>query len=96
LILAAGMRGISEGYELPEEADANLFEMDDAALAKLGIQQLPQSLSDALAVMERSELVREALGEHIFEWFLRNKRREWRDYKTHVSQFELQRYLGSL
>jgi glutamine synthetase len=96
LILAAGMRGIAEGYELPEEADANLFEMDDAALAKLGIQQLPQSLSDALAVMQRSDLVREALGEHIFEWFLRNKRREWRDYKTHVSQFELQRYLGSL
>ncbi|HWL42213.1 MAG TPA: glutamine synthetase family protein [Ilumatobacter sp.] len=96
LILAAGMRGISEGYELPEEADANLFEMDDAALAKLGIAQLPQSLADALAVMERSDLVREALGEHIFEWFLRNKRREWRDYKTHVSAFELQRYLGSL
>ena len=96
LILAAGMRGIAEGYELPEEADANLFEMDDAALAKLGIQQLPQSLADALAVMERSELVRDALGEHIFEWFLRNKRREWRDYKTHVSAFELQRYLGSL
>lgn len=96
LILAAGMRGISEGYELPEEADANLFEMDDAALAKLGIQQLPQSLADALARMEQSELVRDALGEHIFEWFLRNKRREWRDYKTHVSAFELQRYLGSL
>jgi glutamine synthetase len=96
LMLAAGMRGISEGYELPEEADANLFEMNDADLAKLGITQLPQSLSDALHVMERSELVREALGEHIFEWFLRNKRREWRDYKTHVSQFELQRYLGSL
>ena len=96
LILAAGMRGIAEGYDLPEEADSNLFEMDDAALAKLGIQQLPQSLADALAVMERSELAREVLGEHIFEWFLRNKRREWRDYKTHVSAFELQRYLGSL
>jgi glutamine synthetase len=96
LLLAAGMRGIEQGYELPDEADANLFEMDDASLAKLGIQQLPQSLSDALRVMERSELVYEALGEHIFEWFLRNKRREWRDYKTHVSQFELDRYLGSM
>ncbi len=96
LLLAAGMRGIREGYELPEEADSNLFEMDDTALAKLGIAQLPQSLSDALAVMEKSELVYDALGEHIFEWFLRNKRREWREYKTHVSQFELRRYLGSL
>jgi glutamine synthetase len=96
VILAAGMRGIAEGYDLPEEADANLFEMDDAALAKLGITQLPQSLSDALTVMERSQLVQEALGEHIFEWFLRNKRREWRDYKTHVSQFELDRYLRAI
>ena len=50
-----------------------------------GIDQLPQSLSDALRVMEQSELVHEALGEHIFEWFLRNKRSEWRAYKTHVS-----------
>ena len=90
------MRGIERGYELPDEADANLFEMDDAALAKLGINQLPQSLSDALRTMEDSELVREALGEHIFEWFLRNKRREWRDYKAHVSQFEVDRYLRSV
>lgn len=96
LLLAAGMRGIERGYELPDEADANLFELDDTALAKLGIGQLPQSLADALREMERSELVHETLGDHIFEWFLRNKRREWRDYKTHVSQFELDRYLGSV
>ncbi len=96
LLLAAGMRGIEQGYELPEEADANLFEMDDTALAKLGITQLPQSLSDALRTMERSDLVHDVLGEHIFEWFLRNKRHEWREYKTHVSQFELDRYLRSV
>ena len=96
LILAAGMKGVAEGYELPEEADANLFEIGDEVLAKLGIEQLPQSLADALRTMEKSELVREALGEHIFEWFLRNKRSEWRSYKTHVSNFELDRYLRSL
>ncbi|MEO5724587.1 MAG: glutamine synthetase family protein [Ilumatobacteraceae bacterium] len=96
VLLAAGMRGVSEGYELPAEADANLFEMGDADLARLGIDQLPQSLSDSLKVMERSTLVREALGEHIFEWFLRNKRIEWRAYKTHVSAFEHDRYLRSL
>jgi glutamine synthetase len=96
VILAAGLKGITEGYELPVEADANLFEMDDAALAKLGIDTLPQSLSDSLKAMERSELVREALGEHIFEWFLRNKRIEWRDYKTHISQFEFNRYLRAI
>lgn len=96
VILAAGMRGIEEEYELPAEADANLFEMDDALLAKLGIAQLPQSLSEALRVMEGSSLVAEALGDHIFEWFLRNKRDEWREYKTHISQFELGRYLRAL
>ncbi len=96
VILAAGMRGIEEQYELPTEAAANLFEMDDEMLAKLGIAQLPQSLSEALTVMEGSSLVAEALGDHIFEWFLRNKRDEWRDYKTHISQFELDRYLRSI
>jgi len=96
VILAAGLRGVQEGYELPAEADANLFEMGDMALAKLGIEQLPQSLNDALKMMESSQLVAEALGEHIFEWFLRNKRAEWRRYKTHVSQFEIDSYLRSL
>jgi len=96
VILAAGLRGIKEGYELPQEADANLFEIGDDMLEKLGIGQLPQSMSDALRVMEKSELVAEALGEHIFEWFLRNKRAEWRGYKTHISQYELNRYLRSL
>ena len=96
LILAAGMRGIEEGYELPEEAAANLFQISDKDLEKMGIEQLPQSLSDALRVMEGSELVREALGEHIFEWFLRNKHREWMAYKTTVTQFERDRYLRAL
>ncbi len=96
VILAAGLRGIKEGYELPQEADANLFEMGDDMLAKLSIEQLPQSMSEALHMMERSELVAECLGDHIFEWFLRNKRAEWRGYKTHVSQYELNRYLRSL
>ncbi|MFM8381750.1 MAG: glutamine synthetase, partial [Actinomycetota bacterium] len=96
VILAAGLRGIEQGYELPPEADANLFEMGDDVLQKMSIEQLPQSLADALRVMESSTLVHEALGEHIFEWFVRNKRSEWRGYKTQVTPFELQRYLKSL
>jgi glutamine synthetase len=96
VMLAAGLRGVDEGYELPLEADANLFEIGDEVLAKLGIEHLPQSLSDALRAMEASELVHDALGEHIFEWFLRNKRTEWRSYKTHVSTFEIDRYLRAL
>ncbi|MEZ5215295.1 MAG: glutamine synthetase family protein [Ilumatobacteraceae bacterium] len=96
VMLAAGLRGIREGYELPPEADANLFELEDRQLASLGIAHLPQSLSEALRVMEGSELVAEALGDHIFDYFLRNKRREWKAYKTHVSGFEYERYLRSL
>jgi glutamine synthetase len=96
VILAAGMRGVAEGYELPAEADANMFEMSDEALRKLGIDYLPMSLADALRVMERSSLVQEALGDHIFEWFLRNKRSEWKAYKTHISVFEHDRYLRAI
>jgi glutamine synthetase len=96
VILAAGLRGIREGYKLPVEADANLFQLDDAQLASLSIDQIPASLGDALKVMESSSLVAEALGDHIFKWFLRNKRNEWRAYKAHVSSFEHDRYLRSL
>lgn len=96
LILAAGMKGVAEGYELPVESDANLFEIDDEMLGKLQIDRLPQSLAEALRAMEASELVHEALGDHIFEWFLRNKWREWEAYTTHVSDFEIGRYLRAL
>ena len=96
LILAAGMKGVAEGYELPAEADANLFEIDDEVLAKLQIERLPQSLAEALRAMESSELVQQALGDHIFEWFMRNKWREWEAYTTHVSDFEVNRYLRTL
>lgn len=96
VILAAGLRGIEEGYELPPEASANVFEMTAEERAAEGITSLPQSLSEALDVMETSELVAEALGEHIFEWFLRNKRAEWFDYKSQVTQFELDRYLPNI
>ncbi len=92
VLLAAGLRGIREGYELPEETAVNLFERDEADGPDDG-DVLPTNLSAALDQMEGSALVHEALGEHIFEWFLRNKRAEWGAYRTHVSSFELQRYL---
>ena len=93
VILAAGLKGIEDGYELPPESAANLFELTDEERAAERLRALPQSLSDALREMEQSELVAETLGEHIFEWFLRNKRREWDNYKSHVTPFELNRYL---
>ena len=93
VMLAAGLKGLEEGYELPAEATTNVFALTPAERAAEGMQELPQSLADALDAMERSELVAEALGEHIFEWFLRNKRQEWADYKAQVTPFELARYL---
>ncbi len=96
VILAAGLEGIEEGYELPPETQANLYELTPQELLAEGIRSLPGNLNEAVAVMEGSELAASTLGEHVFEWFIRNKRAEWLDYKTQVSQFELDRYLPRL
>jgi glutamine synthetase len=96
VILAAGLRGIERGYELPAEADANLFSLSPLELATKGIAPLPSNLNEAVDEMERSELLAETLGEHVFEWFLRNKRAEWSQYQSQVTQFELDRYLRTL
>jgi glutamine synthetase len=96
VILAAGLRGIEKGYELGPEADTNLFLMSPRELATAGIKPLPKNLDAALAAMERSELVAETLGDHVFEWFLRNKRSEWEEYTRQVTPYELGRYLPAL
>ncbi len=93
VLLAAGLAGIEGGYELPAETTENLQELSVEDAEKLGAVPLPRSLHEALDLMEDSELVHDALGSHIFEWFLRNKRDEWASYKSHVSQWELERYL---
>ena len=96
VILAAGLRGVEKGYTLPPEAAANLYQMTPEERAAENIASLPGSLAEALTEMEQSELVAETLGEHVFEWFLRNKWAEWADYKAQVTQFELDRYLPLL
>ncbi len=96
LMLAAGLKGVEEGYDLPPEATNNIYEMTPEERAAEGIGSLPQNLAEAVTAMEESELVAEALGEHVFDYFIRNKRSEWQDYKSHVSPWELDRYLGSL
>ena len=96
VMLAAGLKGIEEGYELPNEATNNIYEMTPDERAVEGIGQIPQSLAEAIDAMEGSELVAEALGEHVFEYFIRNKREEWAQYKAQVTPWEIDRYLGSL
>jgi glutamine synthetase len=96
VMLAAGLKGIQENYELPPEADNNIYEMTPAERHAAGIESLPEDLHEAIAVCEHSDLVRQTLGEHTFEWFIRNKQREWDDYKAQVTPFEEKRYLPIL
>ncbi len=94
VLLAAGLRGIEKGYTLVPEAEDNVWSLTAAERRAMGYRELPASLNDALEQMERSELVAETLGEHVFDFFLRNKRREWEEYRSHVTPFELQEYLN--
>ena len=96
VMLAAGLKGIEEGYELPDGAEDDVWELTDAERRSLGIQPLPSSLEQAIEIMERSELVAETLGEHVFDFVLRNKRAEWAAYRSQVTPFELKRYLPVL
>ena len=96
LMLNAGLKGIAEGYELPPGAEDDVWLLTQAERSAMGIEPLPQSLGEAIAVMEQSELVAETLGEHVFDFFLRNKRSEWNEYQSQVTAFELDRYLPVL
>jgi glutamine synthetase len=88
VVLAAGMRGIEEGYELPREAEDDVWSLTERERKSLGIEPLPRSLHDAIDIAESSELLAETLGEQVFDFFLRNKRAEWDEYRGQVSAFE--------
>jgi len=96
VMLAAGLKGIEKGYELREPVEEDIFEMSEEERNERGIESLPGNLLEAIQLTEKSELVKEALGDHIFEKFIANKKIEWDQYRTHVSQFELDRYLSIL
>jgi glutamine synthetase len=96
VILAAGLKGIENEYELPEGAEDDVWSLTPDERRALGIAPLPTDLAEAIAAMEKSELVAETLGEHVFDHFLRNKRAEWAEYRRQVTAFELDRYLPVL
>jgi glutamine synthetase len=96
VMLAAGLKGIEKKYVLPDPVEEDIFEMDEKARAKVGIISLPGSLYEATEAVSSSELVKETLGEHIFQKFLENKKVEWDRFRTHVSQYEIERYLPIL
>jgi glutamine synthetase len=88
VVLAAGMKGLEEEYELPREAEDDVWSLNERERRALGLEMLPKNLYEAIKVAEESELLAETLGEHVYEFFLRNKRAEWEDYRGQVSAFE--------
>ncbi|OGC07878.1 glutamine synthetase [candidate division WOR-1 bacterium RIFOXYA2_FULL_36_21] len=96
VMLMAGLKGIEEGYKLPEPMELNLYHLTDEERAEKGIKSLPGSLGEAIALAEKSDLLKEALGKHAFERFIAVKKQEWDDYRIQVSEYELKRYLPIL
>ena len=94
--IAAGLHGIDNKYELPEPIEQDIFEMDENAREEAGITSLPGSLFEAIQEVSQSTIVREALGDHIFEKFIANKKKEWNEYRIHVSKYEIDKYLPIL
>ncbi len=94
--LAAGLKGIEEEYPLPDPVGDNIYEMTPEERREAGIEQLPEDLHDAILEAERSELLKETLGEYIYEQFLRNKRILWDEYRAQVTEYEVKKFLPIL
>jgi glutamine synthetase len=95
-MLQAGLEGIEKGYELPAPIETNLYDLSSDERRSLGIEQLPETLGEAIEEMAGSELVLKALGEHVFSRYLELKRAEWENYRVQVSPWELEQYLSVL
>jgi glutamine synthetase len=96
VILAAGLEGIEQGYELGPPAERNLDDMSNEARQEMGIQPLPRDLNEAIKLAEGSELLHNSLGANVFEKLLENKRTEWERYRSQVTDYELDTYLPLL
>lgn len=96
VMLATGLEGIDKGYPLPDPVEMNVYKMTPEELKENGIESLPESIGEAIAETERSTIVRQALGDHVFDHLIELKKKEWDDYRTHLSQYEIDRYLPVL
>jgi glutamine synthetase len=96
VMLSAGLDGIEKGYTLPPDVTDDVYNMSDEERASAGIGSLPEDLHEAILEVENSVLVREALGEPVFNWYVRNKKLEWHTYRSRVTQWELDEYLPLL
>lgn len=95
-MLAAGLEGIDKKYKVSEPANDNIYHLSEEGRTKLGIKSLPEDLLEAIKISESSKLVRECLGDKVFEYFIRNKKMEWDEYKAQVTQYEVNKYLPIL
>jgi glutamine synthetase len=96
VLLAAGLEGVEKEYEVPEPVHQDVSSMTEEERASCGIERLPDSLSEAIKLTERSNLVHRALGDHLFQSFIQNKKIEWESYRAHVTDYEIKRYLPTL
>jgi glutamine synthetase len=95
-MLNAGLKGIEKGYQLPEPIEMDVYHLSDEERARYNIDCLPGSLNRAIEYAENSELLRETLGDHIFEQFITSKKVEWDDYRIRIHPYEIERYLPIL
>jgi len=96
VMLAAGLEGIEKEYQVPDPVEENVYEMTEEERQKRGIGTLPASLWEATQLTAKSEVVRRALGDHVFEAFIKNKKIEWDQYRAQVTEYELKKCLPIL
>jgi glutamine synthetase len=96
VMLAAGLKGIEEKVEPSEPVEVDIYRLKPEDRKRLGIESLPADLGEALNEFEKSELLRETLGAHVFTHYLYIKRKEWNDYQAHISNWEIENFLPIL
>jgi glutamine synthetase len=96
VMLAAGLEGIEKNMAAPDPIEENVYEMTVQERQERGIGTLPASLLEAIQLTEKSELVKKALGDHVFNSFIENKKREWDDYRINVTEYEMKKYMPIL
>ena len=96
VMLRAGLEGMEKKYRLPKAAEDNIYRMTEKERDTAGIESLPEDLYEAIKLTEKSKLVRDALGEKLFGYFIRNKYMEWDEYRAQISKYEIDKYLPIL
>ena len=94
VLLAAGLDGVKNQLEPPAAVSTNIYDLNPAQLAEAGIESLPADLKEAVVEMQKDPLLRDALGDHVFQKYIEAKEKEWQRFATTVTQWELQEYLG--